>query len=245
MNLTKTKYAFFHPKSYSDDIPLRLPTLKINNSIIKRESTVRFLGVFLDENLTWRPHIDLIENKISKYLGILYNARRTLNEECTKQLYFSFIHSYLSYGSITWSSTNKTKLKTLHRRQKHAARIIYFKDRFTHSKPLMQSLKALNIYQLNIYKTILFMYNVKNNNIPRIFKSSFTTVINKYNTRSSERCFNKPYYKTKNMEFSIMFRGPHLWNNIVKGNYENTSLQSFKTKLKNLCLEMDNEDQYF
>ena len=118
-------------------------------------------------------------------------------EECTKQLYFSF--SYLNYGSITWSSTNKTKLKTLHRRQKHAARIIYFKDRFTHSKPLMQSLKALNIYQLNIYKTILFMYNVKNNNIPRIFKSSFTTVINKYNTRSSERCFNKPSYKTKNM----------------------------------------------
>ena len=244
LNLTKTKYAFFHPQSYSDDIPLRLPTLKINNSIIKRESTVRFLGVLLDENLTWRPHIDLIEKKISKYLGILYNARRTLNEECTKQLYFSFIHSYLNYGSITWSSTNKTKLKTLHRRQKHAARIIYFKDRFTHSKPLMKSLKALNIYQLNIYKTILFMYNVKNNNIPRIFKSSFTTVINKYNTRSSERCFNKPYYKTKNMEFSIMFRGPHLWNNIVKGNYENTSLQSFKTKLKNLCLEMDNEDQY-
>ena len=89
------------------------------------------------------------------------------------------------------------------------------------------------------------MYNVKNNNIPRIFKSSFTTVINKYNTRSSERCFNKPYYKTKNMEFPIMFRGPQLWSNIVKGNYENTSLQSFKTKLKNLCLEMDNEDQYF
>ena len=123
-------------------------------------------------------------------------------------------------------------------RQKHAARIIYFKDRFTHSKPLMQSLMALNIYQLNIYKTILFMYNVKNNNIPLILKSSFTTarrfktslttVINKYNTRSSEWCFNKPYYKTKNMEFSIMFRGPHLWNNIVKGNYENTSLQSLK-----------------
>ena len=96
----------------------------INNSIIKRESTVRFLGVLLDENLTWRP-----QNKISKYLGILYNARRTLNEEYTKQLYFSFIHSYLNYGSITWSSTNKTKLKTLHQRQKHAARIIYFKDR--------------------------------------------------------------------------------------------------------------------
>ena len=179
LNLTKTKYTFFHPKFYSDDIPLRLPTLKINNSIIKRESTVRFLGVLLDENLTWRPHIDLIENKISKYVGILYNARRTLNIECTKQLYFSFIHSYLNYGSITWSSTNKTKLKTLHRRQKLAARIIYFKDRFPHSKPLLQSLKALNIYQLNIYKTILFIYNVKNDNIPRIFKSSFNTVINK------------------------------------------------------------------
>ena len=64
------------------------------------ESTVRFVGVSLDENLTWRPHIDLKENKISKYLGILYNAPRTLNEEYTKHLYFSFIHSYLNYGII-------------------------------------------------------------------------------------------------------------------------------------------------
>ena len=43
-----------------------------------------------------------------------------------------------------------------------------------------------------------------------------------------------------------MFRGPYLWNNILKGNRENnTSLQSFKTNLKNLCPEMDNEDRYF
>ena len=36
-NLIKTKYTFFHPKCYSDDIPLRLPTLTINNSIIKKQ----------------------------------------------------------------------------------------------------------------------------------------------------------------------------------------------------------------
>ena len=49
------------------------------------------------------------------------------------------------------------------------------------------------------------MYNVKNNNIPRTIKSSFTTVINKYNTRSSERCFDKPCYKTNKKLIALIF----------------------------------------
>ena len=52
LNVTKTKYSFFHPLSYTDRIPLRLPQLKINNICIKRETTINFLGVLLDENMT-------------------------------------------------------------------------------------------------------------------------------------------------------------------------------------------------
>ena len=96
---------------------------------------MKFLGVLLDENLSWKAHIDTIGKKISKNLGILYKGRRTLNQKSTKQLYFSFIHSYLTYGSMAWASTNKTKLNNLLMHQKHAARIIFFKDKLTHAKP--------------------------------------------------------------------------------------------------------------
>ena len=49
-----------------DDILLVLPTLKVNNTLIKRVEHINFLGVLFDENLTWKNHINLIENKISK-----------------------------------------------------------------------------------------------------------------------------------------------------------------------------------
>ena len=52
LNVTKTKYSFFHKPSKKDNIPLVLPKLSICNNEIKRSKSIKFLGVFLDENLT-------------------------------------------------------------------------------------------------------------------------------------------------------------------------------------------------
>ena len=95
---------FFHFLAYKDKIPLLLRKLQIT---IKREET--FLGVLLNEHLTFIAHINCIEKKISKNIRVLYKASLVLNVECAKQLYFSFIYSYLNYTNITWDSTNKSK----------------------------------------------------------------------------------------------------------------------------------------
>ena len=70
LNVEKTKYSFFHKPSKKDDIPLRLPKLIINNYEIKIEESINFLGVLLDQHLTWKEHIKLTENKIAKNIGI-------------------------------------------------------------------------------------------------------------------------------------------------------------------------------
>ena len=44
----------------SGDIPLKLPILKINNHIIKRETFIKFLGVFIDDNVTWETNINYL-----------------------------------------------------------------------------------------------------------------------------------------------------------------------------------------
>ena len=238
LNASKTKSSFFHPLSYADRIPLRLPELKINNTIIKREENMKFLGVILDENMTWRHHIKCIESKVSKNLGILYKARHLLNLQCTKQLYFSFIHTYLNYGNLAWGGTNKTKLSALLRRQKHASRIIYFKDKYTHAKPLLKRLNALNIYQLNINNSLLFMHKVRNNNIPNIFKKSFKITVNKYNTKSANKTFYKPLFRTKYNQFSMTYRGPHLWNSLVADVLVDEPFSTFKNKIKKMLFDL-------
>ena len=246
LNASKTKYIFFHSQAHSGDIPLKLPKLEINTTTIVRESVIKFLGVLLDENLSWKTHISTIENKISKNLGILYKARLVLNQKSIKQLYFSFIHSYLNYGNMAWGSTNKTKLNQLLRHQKHASRLIFFKDKLTHAKPLLQSINALNIYQLNIFRILLFMHKVKNERTPQIFKTFFFKTNNIYNTRSCRRLtFSKPLYKTKSTQYNISFRGPHIWNSLVPTELKNLSFPIFKSKIKTMCFGITNETQYF
>ena len=57
LNVTKTKCSFFHESSKKDNISLVLSKVSICNNEIKRSESIKFLSVFLDENLTWKDHI--------------------------------------------------------------------------------------------------------------------------------------------------------------------------------------------
>ena len=111
LNKNKTKYKFFHKACEKDNFPLKLPSLFINDREIKRITSIKYLGLLIDEHLTWKEHNVIIENKVSKSLGLLHRARSVLDSTELKNLYLSFIHSYLNYGNIVWASTSTTKLK--------------------------------------------------------------------------------------------------------------------------------------
>ena len=61
--------------------------LMIEENIIDRVRECKFLGTIIDENLTWKPHISLITNKISKNIGIVFKVGQFLTKETTKALY--------------------------------------------------------------------------------------------------------------------------------------------------------------
>ena len=81
----------------------------MNDGEKKRIISVKYLRVLIDEHLTWKKHIAVIESKVSKNIGLLYRARRVLDSMALKNLYFSFIHSYLNYENIVWASTSRTR----------------------------------------------------------------------------------------------------------------------------------------
>ena len=90
---------------------MQLPNLNTNGLNIERESSMKCLGVWIVENLTWRDHIHTVENKIAKNIGLLYQGRYNLDEKCFKQIYFAYIRAYSSYTNIGRASAYKTKLK--------------------------------------------------------------------------------------------------------------------------------------
>ena len=147
----------------------------MNGKEIQRTDCIIFLGVLFDENLTWNNHIHLIENKISKNVGILYNTKYTINQHGLKSLYYSFIHSYLNYGNIVWASTNKTRLKRTATKQREAIRVI--DDNINeNSRQKMRKLKILNVHKLNLFQRLNFMHRVKNNTIPSVLHQKFQII---------------------------------------------------------------------
>ena len=70
LNISKTKYLFFHKPNKREDIPILLPKLNINNSEIEESECWKLLGLLLDENLCWKEHIKYIESRIAKNIGL-------------------------------------------------------------------------------------------------------------------------------------------------------------------------------
>ena len=122
---------------------------------------MKFLGVLLDDNLSWKEHTKYLENKIAKNIGLMYRAKPFLDKESLLALYYSYIHSYINYANLAWGGTYLTNLKKLRSQQKRAIRIVHNKTKFEHTKELFKSASVLNLFKLNISSIAVFMHRVE------------------------------------------------------------------------------------
>ena len=220
--------------------------MKINEYKIKRENSIKFLGVLLDENLSWKDHIKYTENKIAKNIGILFKAKPYLTTKCMLSLYYSYIHSFVTYGNIAWASTHTTYLQKIAGKQKHAIRIIFNKKRFESTREIFRSNKILNVYQINIMKNLVFMHQVSTKTTPKIFLPKFQKPYHSYPTRFSKHDYSRPTSNLEKCKYRISSRGPFLWNKfLVCSEKETKSLHVFKENVKNRLLQSENETDFF
>ena len=103
----------------------------------------KFWGIILDSSLTWKQHIIYLTNIFSKSIGILSRARKYLNVESLRQLYFSFLFPYLSYANIILGNAADYHLWPIFKLQKRAIRTIHNIRRRDSTKESFQKLKIL------------------------------------------------------------------------------------------------------
>ena len=77
----------------------KFPELFIDSITLERETVTKFLGVIINENVSWKAHINTISTMISKSI-VCFIARLIIPRKQLNQLYFSFEHSYLNYANI-------------------------------------------------------------------------------------------------------------------------------------------------
>ena len=89
---------------------------------LERKDRIKYLGVMLDETVSFKYHIAYVCSRMSRNLGIISKLRYYLTLSQLKQIYYSLIHPYISYAILAWGSTYKTYIQKVHTKQNHAIR---------------------------------------------------------------------------------------------------------------------------
>ena len=112
-NTAKTVSILFKAKSLKQ-IPVEL---NIDTNSIRFIDSVKFLGVWIDQDLTWKVHAGKLILKIQKNSKLLFKTKRHLNAHAKKILYYAEIYSHLAYGLSIWgpmaAKKDITKLEML------------------------------------------------------------------------------------------------------------------------------------
>ena len=126
INLDKTCYMYFNSnKKHTSTEDIDGLNLEIEGTPIPQVDHTKFLGIIIDEDLTWEKHIKSLAKKLSCCTGRLNRIIQFLPKNLHKDLYHTLFESYLSYGISVWGGVSHTKLKPVLKAQKKAIRVMF------------------------------------------------------------------------------------------------------------------------
>ena len=224
LNLEKTHFLQFQTKN-SNDTQLQE---KYDNIQLANKEETKFLGLIIDNKLTWQSHVNMMSSKLNAVSYVMRSLRQILNTDMLKNVYFSLVHSILSYGIIFWGISRNSI--TIFKIQKRIIRIIMNVNSKTSCRNLFKKLKILPLPSQYIYSLMIFV--VKNNEL-------FITNANVHkNFTRSNNDLHLPIANLSVFQRGVYFTGIKVFNSlpveIKKTSYD---IRSFKNALKSFLLE--------
>ena len=181
VNVSKTKYIIFRPKGVKINVDLekegviynsnelggQIDNTKIfklgriyNDHVDPNERTYKFLGIYLDEFLSFDNHCKHTSNKLARSNFIINRVKNLLPQKALKTLYFSLIHPHLLYGLPIYSCTSQKNINKIFLMQKKSIRLITKSNFNSPSSPLFAKLKILPLEHLITFTRGLLMHSI-------------------------------------------------------------------------------------
>ena len=214
-------------------------TLHLYGECIEKVNKTKFLGVIVDQKLSFSHHIDYIKKKIAKNIGIISKTRNYFDTSTLITLYYTFIYPYLTYCIEVWGSAASTHINSLLILQKRVCRIITFSHWHEHTPPIFKELKLLTINDIYTLSLAMFMFRFINRLLPSIFNDYFTLNTTRHSRNTRQRnSYHIPLCRLSTTQKFIKYRCVNLWNSLENSVKNHNSLSSFKKAIKsNLILK--------
>ena len=125
INIDKSCYMYFTRQKSQDNNAYENIEIKIGKNVLTQVAETKFLGVVIDDKLSWAPHLKQLRKKLVSCTGSLNRIKDNIPVHLHKDLYHTLFESYLTYGITVWGGVSDNKLLPLFRAQKQCVRIMF------------------------------------------------------------------------------------------------------------------------
>ena len=234
LNLDKTVCMLFHKNNKTSEIELKIKDMTIMN-----QTETKFLGMWLDQSLSWHNHIQRLTLKIKRNKYLLNNGKH-LMDRCTKRLvYYAHIANHIQYGILLWGNkASKEQLNKLQKLQTKCLELIKDKKPYTN---LNKTLGILSIEDMVKLENMKFGYKLVHWMLPQKIieicckdsKHESLTKTHHYSTRN-KRVPNLPRNMNKLYRESFLCKGPQSWLPLSVETKSSCNLKAFTNKCKKI-----------
>ena len=237
VNINKSNVMLIGSSRQINDLSAVNLSISLGEYQLNQIQSTKYLGVTIDNNLTWNEHVGNLSSKISRQLITLRRASKVAPKSLLEKMYKSNIMPTMEYACSVWGCWSVSQENMIHRLQKRAARIITNNYDFinTRGDSLMTTLKLQPFSERVKYFTRTLMYKAIHGTAPFWLNNNILMACESHNrdtrnSRSMNVCIpnmNREFFK-----HSFQYRGAIYWNQLPEVIKEATSINAFKRLYK-------------
>ena len=201
LNVKKIELIIFHTKNTKLDYGVKF---KLHGRRLTPISTVKYLGILLDEYLVWTKQVNWVNSKVNQTIGIRSKLRYNTSLPILKIVYHSLFGSHLQHGAQLWGQGNCVDQNNIQNLQNRAFSKIVFKNFYDPVNPLYKELKIPKFKDFLHFQDCLLVLQIEPN---QTLRKSFITLNHcgdnhNYETlASTKRLLDTPLHRTRPNRF--------------------------------------------
>jgi hypothetical protein len=231
VNAGKTKYILFKD-------PRRVITtdhqIVLGLDQVERVSSIRYLGLIIDDRLSWEEHIIHVKRKIMSFVGVLHKIKHIIPVRSRLQIFHAHIFSHVSYMNVLWNTACQFRMDSLSRLLNKAVRAVFheeYNNPDVHTVDLYRRHGLLTLKGLSRLETVLMVYKIKHNLIKHSIELTTNQNVHEHNLRNNFN-FYLDFHNNNYGKLSIRRHGADAFNKLPADLKNLLSFGSFRAKVR-------------
>jgi len=240
LNASKTQVMLLRPRG-SPDTPC---VVKCNGTVLDTTRAAKYLGVIIDDELSWKPHADLLSRKAAQVTGQLWRHGQCLSLRARRLWYVAMLQSNLMYASNSFfPGMSKNLVNRVIALSKAGIRSIFRVRPRTETAPLIARLHIRSLHQLLCEKLLVFVHRCIFNNCSALLSDLFDRLVPDNGPGSlrvtrgqSSNLLRIPFLPNQSGRRSIQFVASAMWNELRAELRTEALLPTFRLAITQLDL---------